>query len=285
MSLLEMQRALCKVLTDSDFLCCFLLDKTAALAEFELSPHEFAAISGINADRLNKYFGLVLANRLELGLRAMPRVRKLLGSDFVERHGLEYARRYPPLPSSGESSIFTEFKNLLSFLEELAESRKVVIPFFSDTLQYDATIFILGNDPSVLKDVEQFELEYRSLLEADIVEECMPLRSPGSVIRTFASDISDGSDFQAASSENEVPTHVLFHRQARDRAIRLMRVSDATKRALELCDGQTPVYALAHQVAKEFGIDTDANCVQRCVNMCLTLSARGILGVRSEREQ
>ncbi len=283
MSLIELELALAQVLTDADYLARFLVDKKEALAGFELSPAEIAAITGIDDDRLRGYSNLLLRTRIELGLRAFPRVRKLLGPDFVSRYGAEYARTFPLGPASGQSPVFVEFRSLLTFLEQHASRLETEIPFFGDTLQYDATMFVLGNDPDIANEVHRFERHYRPLLDSDDTANVMPLRSPGTLIRTFTIDILSETDRQTSTASDEL-SHLLFYKTARDVAVRLTRVNDATKCALELCDGRTPIHQIADGVARQVGLGETVENVRACIAMCQALSARGVIGVRTTWE-
>jgi hypothetical protein len=272
MSLLEMQRALCRVLTDRQTMQQFLADKDAALSDFALSDSELKAIQGINTDRLRRYSGLLIASRLDLALKAIPQVRKMLGDDFISRYGASYADKYPPIPLTEESPVLREFRNLLHFLDELTATHQLSIPQLSDMLKYEATRFILANDLQIAEMAEQFAKDYGPMPESGIALVSKPFRSPASVLHTFADAI-------VATNDGAISGHILFYKKVRSPAIRLLRLSDGTKLILDQCNGQTPLGEIVLRICQQFGISNVDTCTEQCVTACRMLSDRVIIGI------
>lgn len=283
MALLDMQRALCRLITDADFRRRFSQDCEVALHDYDLTGFELEALSTTDLRRLQRYATMVTCKRLDLALGAMPRVRRMLGPKFFARYADEYAMRYPPLPSTAESPMLTEFRRTVTFLEELAVRGDIGLACFSDVLRFEATLYLIGADPRISAALQQFE-STRSFpsfnKNDDSVEQFGPTtileRSPGAVAGTFDStacqQICGGADGSGT-------VHLLLRKRAGDPKIRITRLTGSSKRLIESCDGRTTISELATRVCEEFGARHTGTATAKCIQACRALAQQHVLGI------
>jgi hypothetical protein len=283
MALLDMQRALCRLITDAEFRRRFSEDFGIALQEYSLTGPEVDALSATDLKRLQRYATMVTCKRLDLALGAMPRVRRVLGTDFFARYADEYAVRYPPVPSTDESPMLTEFRRTRAFLQDLAARGDIGFPNFPEILRFEATFYLIGSDPGISAALNKFE-STRSFPEVDendtSVDEFGPAtvleRSPGAVADTFPSAACDPI-YRGADDAHTV--HLLFRKRTGDPKVRITRLSDSSKRLIETCDGRTTISELVTRLCEEFGTCQMEAATARCVMACRILAEQRVLGI------
>jgi hypothetical protein len=269
-----MQRALCKILTDESYRYWFESDKTSALSQFQLSARDVATLSGIDSKSLRYFAGVLAANRLETGLKSMPRVRTLLGVDFPSQYAHRYANDYPAIPQAEGSPVFAEFENLISFLHRLVKERAVNTPHFLDVLNYDSALFRLTADATLDARIREYEATYGPLETGK--DDACPLRSPGAALCTVSPDFL-GSSSGVEPTAGRMSDVLLF--KSTHHPPRAFNVTPMTRRLLELCDGAMDLSTIGMILSdKTMYLDTD-HAIQQCARVCRQLSIVGIVGV------
>ena len=143
MSLLEMQRALARLLTDEEFRESFFAAPGGAFAGYELSIRERASLLAIDRKRVAIHSHLVMHGRVETALAAFP-----LGARLIRPHldelAPEFCRRYPPVATL-EPTVQAEVRRFFAFLLEEQAAKRRWPAYFEDLLRHEECLFRLSH--------------------------------------------------------------------------------------------------------------------------------------------
>jgi hypothetical protein len=278
MSLLEMQRVFCRILTDDTARLAYLANPSTFLEEFNLEERERAALAGVDVSRLKAYSSMLVNSRIDLALKALPHAKTFLPADFMQRYGPRYAREHPPAVDRTVSPMLREVRRLYTFIERLARDGAFTHERLLDALEYDMTLFSLSNDPAVYARVFAFERCVRANSGGDtaLVEQRVA-RAPGVVLRTFTHGlIGEGAEPEAptsAAAAPPAPVQILFHKRSDNPKTTVHQINAATRRFLDLCDGQLTLHQIAQTLS---GGHTPT--LDKCVGLGRSLASRLIIG-------
>lgn len=273
MALLDMQRAFSRLIADPTF-----RDRSAEhgfetlKGEYELTDAEFTALRAIDVARLQRYASMVACKRMDLALGALPRVRQMLGPDFLSRYSEEYARLYPPVPTGRESPMFTEFRRTVAFLQNVAARGEITLPNFDDTLRFETTLFLLGGDIEVSTSIKGFEATHD--FDRKITESSVLRRAPGVAVDTFNTALFSDHD-----SMHRQDVHILMQKRSGESKVRVVKVMPATRRLIESFDGQAPLSDVLTRICADFQKSDIQKSLARCIDTCQSLVAERVLGV------
>jgi hypothetical protein len=284
MSLRELQRAFCNVLTDANARLEYLADPAGYLAAYELDERETRALRGVDLQRLNIYARMLVGSRLELGLRAFPNARTLLPANFIERYGPRYSREFPRTVEINKGPLTREFTRIVPFFERLAAEGEIAAPHFLDLVHYDAIRYTLANDSGVHQAVAAFE---RDALPAVGDVAALPgrvHRAPGAIVKAFTHNLTNLSDERTESdaaargsttvTRESTPSLMLFHKESRSRYVKVFRINALTNAFLERCDGAYSLQDTAWLVA-----EARRTSLADCVKLAGALATRRVIGI------
>lgn len=251
MSLLEMQRALCHVLTDQQVRDAYLMDPGSALGIFDLSEQEKTCLLSLDRGRLQRYSQMLLATRLDLAFKALPRIRKCFFSEFIAVFAEEYGKKFPPIPVPDRSPMLKEVSFVRDFLYQLIASRRITIPAFENVLRYELTMFFLANEPAVNDAAQVYEAAWNSSREAEIDSECFAMTSPSARLEDFDFDVLQQPSGQESLALPRLAKSmtVIFQKRANVKRVRVFRASAGTAALLRKCDGTLNVRAVCERLS------------------------------------
>lgn len=276
MSVLEMQRAFCRILTDENSRKLFLSNRSRFLTDYQLNSAERRALEEIDEERVIVYANLLINSRIDLALKALPHVRAHLPSDFQQIYGLRYVQDYPSILTTTEPPLLREFRQFTEFLNVLLEEGEFSSGSFKDSLRYDWIIFFLGNDLSTHSALTEFERDSlvgeRVVVSADSVVIC----SPGIVLESFEHGLIGRSAEDTAQETEQSPSrHILFVKRRSLSNVSVYRLNFATFRFLQHCDGRRTVAEIANSLV---GVGGTAP-ISKCLGICRSFLRIGVLGV------
>ncbi len=286
MSVLEMQRAFCRILTDDNSRKLFLSNRSKFLTDYQLNVNERGALEEIDEECVAVYVELLINSRIDLALKALPHVRAHLPSDFQQIYGLRYVRDYPSILNAEEPPLLREFRQFTEFLNALLEEGEFSGGSFKDALRYDWIIFFLGNDLATHSALTEFDDDFLVGEGVAVSAGSVVIRSPGIVLESFEHGLIGQSEEDTSVPEGTEPPpsrHILFLKRRSLSNVSVYRLNSATVRFLQNCDGRRTVAEIANSLAGVGGIAP----VSKCLEICRSFLRTGVLGVvprgRSER--
>jgi len=278
MSLIEMQKALCRVLTDHNTRLQYLDDPASVLTIFDLDSREKECLMGLDRRRLQRYADMLLLNRLDLAFKALPRIRACFWRRFIAEHATEYGKAFPPVPVIDRSPMLKEVQHVTEFLRNLIRSNKVGIPAVENVLRYETTMFFLATESDTNKLTREFEDNWNRSRGMPVLRESVPVLTPGARIESFEFDVLREADDPASLdlARLDKPTFVVFHRRANVRRVRVFRVNSSTAVLLRSCDGVANVQTICQQVFQDAG---DGAVLRKTVQAISGLQASGLVAL------
>lgn len=276
MSVLQMQRAFGRILTDAEERREFLADRTAYIARYDLAGRERESLSQLDAGRLQQYARLVIATRIDLPLNVLPLSRALLPDDFVDRYGPRFMREYPASPTAEGSPQLREVNLLVEYLRLLLDEGKLQVGKLADALLYEATAFRLSNDPELDAARRAFEEQQVRATGQSLSKESRLVRSPGTALKAFEGGIpAHGTGPTPLRGETaEGPARALMLKRTGERKVHVFALNHAVWDFLQLCDGRRTL----QQIAKALGADEDSANLAKCEALARDFLQRGVLG-------
>lgn len=276
MSVLQMQRAFGRILTDAEERREFLADRTAYIARYDLAGRERESLSQLDEGRLQQYARLVIATRIDLPLNVLPLSRALLPDDFVDRYGPRFMREFPASPTAEGPPQLREVYRLVEYLNLLLGEGKLQGGKLADALLYEATAFRLSNDPEL--DVARRAFEERQAWSTgrSLSKESRLVRSPGSALEAFEGGIpAHGSSPTPLRGETvQCAARALMLKRSGERKVHVFALNHAVWNFLQLCDGHRTL----QQIARALGADEDPANLAKCEAVARDFVQRGVLG-------
>lgn len=262
MSLLEMQRALSRLLTDEELRDLFFADADAAFRSYDLSPGERASLRDVDKKRIAIHSHLVMHARVKRVLAALP-----LTSRVVEHHAdeiaPEYCKCHPPAPASADA-LQQEIAQLAGFLRRHQAATGRWPGYLGDLLRYEECLFRLGCSLAAWASCEHAS---RTNAAASVTLTLATAESFIPVLGAHAELQSFGHDMAALALELELgrvpdeapvePTRMLLFRERGSGTVRSGLLNELPFRLLEHCDGQRSVAQVIGWIACELGVGDD----------------------------
>lgn len=287
MSMIEMQRVLSKVLTDDDFRQAFADDAQEACGAYTLTAKELGSLKAIDKVRMESYSTLLREGRIGFGLKAFPVTARMLQPVF-RRFIPRYVREYPPLPTTGSPLLF-EAMSLYRFIARLIGEGSLDVQHLSDVLEYEKTLYFIGNDPKVAARANACA-EENSRLPVELAEDVTvrhlkPLKGDHAEVSRFSLNVIELLPLLDAGQAPEVSppeeeTYVLFLKTPHQPGVNISRINKATANLINLCDGRHTTAELIEELAGEAGLESDAGRseqARRCVGLLSRLLKSNVI--------
>lgn len=277
MSVLQMQRAFSRILTDAEARREFLADRAGFIDRYDLAGRERESLSQLDEGRLQQYARLVIATRIDLPLKVLPLSRALLPQDFVDRHGPRFMREFPASPTADGPLQLGEVNRLVEYLELLLDEGELQGGKLADALRYESTSFRLSNDPGLDAARRAFEEQQVWSAEQRLSKDSRLVRSPGSALEAFEHGIpSQGASSAPLRGETaQSPARALLLKRTGERKVHVFALNQAVWEFLQLCDGRRAI----QEIVRALGADADAESLARCQTLARDFVQRGVLGV------
>lgn len=294
MSLLEMQKALSRLLTDEDFRDLFFADADAVCSEYALSPDERASLRDIDQKRVALQSHLLMHRRFHVGLGAFPLVGKVIRPDLDEIVPV-FCKRFPPAPVEG-STVHAEAARLFTFLLEEQARTSRWPAYFEDLARYEECLFRLGNAAEAWRSCERaWETNAASsrTLTLATAESFVPVRGAHAELRWFAHGIESlvravelGAVFpdSALCEVAAEPTALLLYKKRRSAAVSALALGEPASRLVGLCDGRRSVAKVIAALATEMDVhgDEETALAHGALDLFRTLWEQGALAFEAQ---
>ena len=239
MSLLAMQRALACLLTDAGLRDRFFADPDRTLAPMDLSARERASLLGIDRKRIAAHADIVAEARFERALRGFPAVRGVLSSEIAALAGA-FVQRFPRAsPERAE-----EAARVVALLSEQRPSAPHWPAYLEDVARYEAKVIGLGGTSVNVSRARARPPRAGGddPLSPGEDDRVAPRRREGVEVLSFEHDvlalvrrICTGKAPPRASRR---PTVLLLCFDLATFAVRTHRLTELSRRVLDLCDGR-----------------------------------------------
>lgn len=239
MSLLDMQRAFARLLTDRTFREKFHSDGLATLESYGLTEEETSGLANLPVGRLNRFTTMLQYNRVGLALRTCPVTASLLPTEFIHQTLNEYCQRFPPRPVPA-SPLANEARLFAQYLRELIEEGSVAIPYLREALDYEDALFQMGNSASAeysAKEALKLSASFSDACRSRIHEVSFQVPEHVKAIHfRYNMDI-----LMPHLQQRHIPdldpesSWLLFVKAAQSRGVRLIKVSKNVFEVLTLC--------------------------------------------------
>ena len=285
MSLLEMQEALAKILTNEPLRESFLVARQSGLIPDEISrlgitPQEWDHLKAIDAPRLNLYAHLLKHKRTEKAHGVLAWTFFLLAADLPN-----VLHRYCEENAPATISKLEEARSFYSFLVRRAST--IEPPYVKDIALYELTIcsFIQRKYPKKRRGAESKATLSKRALQKPNRFSCV--KSEGIELVSFDYDLEEIFPFLKRQERPPEMTpkknHVLFYGTSCDTLPRSFKVNEETRKLLELCDGRRSIAEIVNDLAAARGIETKEARSQfepACVEILNQLIGLDMLKVR-----
>lgn len=277
MSVLQMQRAFSRILTDAEARREFLADRAGFIDRYDLEGRERESLAQLDEGRLQQYARLVIATRIDLPLKVLPLSKALLPQEFVDLYGPRFMREFPAAPMGDGPPQLGEVNRLVRYLKLLLDEGELQGAKLADALQYESTSFHLANDPGLDAARRAFEEQQAWATSQRLSKDSRLVRSPGSALVAFESGIpAHGSSPAPLRGETgQSPARALMLKRTAERKVHVFALNRAVWDFLELCDGRRTL----QQIARALGADEDSGNLAKCEALALDFVQRGVLGV------
>jgi hypothetical protein len=274
-TLLDMQRALSRMLTDQEFRRTFRAGHPAALQGYRLTERERDCLLALRWDRVALHAELHGYSRMSLGLKALPCSHLAIGdrvTDLVDR----YCAEYPPAPEAGGAAV-VEAERVGEFLTRLVDAGSLGPAWLGDLLRYEQALLRVGSTYRSWESARRVaELGGRPSERLDGV----PVAGPHVTVLAFDHPVLDlVADLEAARVPGPVPPLGsplwLMLSKAPDSLVRTAQTNEATAELIRACDGRRTVSEVVSLLSARLG-----GAVGAAVLAILDqLAAWGVVGV------
>jgi hypothetical protein len=271
MTLLDMQRAFSRLLTDKEFRQAIEAGDDAVWAPYELTPVEVDGLRGLRWDRVNLHSELLANGRMELALRVLPLSGTVLHEPLhhlVDR----FCAEFPPVPQP-DGTLFVEAERLCEFLIRRIDEGTLGQPWVRDVVIYERTLMRLGSRSEAWASATRVAALNAALDPSTVdIDGLVPVIGPHTELLELRYPLPD---LVARLEAGEVPGQV----EPLDRPmlyVRTLRVNEPTAALVRACDGVRSVAAVLDLLRRKFGADVD----QGALAVLDRLRELGVIGLR-----
>lgn len=267
MSALAMQIVIARLCADFGFRRTFFSEPDKTLAEFDLTREEIDSIKALDMPVVREYALSLVTKRTEL-------IKKWFGMTFayleaelpqkevnqlLHRYGVETYRDREELGGEwlrGESERFHEY------LRGYIERGEVTLPYFSDLLEYEYSVFSMRNCPETYQssaDYEKANVAEAPVLAPDLMRRNHPVIGIHARVRRFDYDVAELvaclDEGKPMPTPTPSPTWLLFLRTPAAQTVIPSVISLPLKELVELCTGELTTEEIITDVARRHASD------------------------------
>jgi hypothetical protein len=268
MTLLDMQRALSRILTDKAFQQAFLDGDEAAQRAYDLTPRELGSLRGLRRDRVALHAALLAHGRVELALQPLRLTSALLHEQLhplVDR----FCAEYPPVPMPA-GQMATEVARLGDFIVRLLDEEVLTPPWARDIVIYEKTQMTLAAGLEEWESGCRIAAANRALGQADDADlvSLVPVSGPHARVVAFPHDLTtliprlESGEIPVEVPALERPLRLLFVKQPNVLFVHTIKVNDATTTLLGACDGRRTVGEMLEWLAAVLGCESPGDRAQ-----------------------
>jgi hypothetical protein len=258
MTLLDMQRAFSRILTDASFQRAFLAGEQDALRAYDLTDRELLSLRGLRRDRLATHAKVLAATRVGRSFKTLPLTATLLRErlrPFVDR----FCAEFPP-DAMGAEQVLVESARLTEFVIRLLDEGLLTPPWAKDLVTYENIEFSLGMSQDAWDSGMRTAALNRAPVPAADLEllPLVPVHGEHARLAAFDHDLPEIIPRLAAGEIPEArpldrPLRLLFVKVPGVLHVQTVKVNDATVALLAACDGRRTTAALLDLLAAELG--------------------------------
>ncbi|WP_049566177.1 hypothetical protein [Nonomuraea sp. SBT364] len=287
MSILDMQRAFGRMLTDKAFQRMFLDGDPAATEPYRLTEAELASLRGLDRGRLALQAELLANSRLELALGALPLTSLLLHHQLHD-HVDRFCAEFPPVPES-LGAMIVEAERLCEFAVRLLREGTLEPVWAEDVVAYERVLLDLSTSGEAWAGAATIALLNDGIAapSAEDLPGLVPVTAANTRIVPFFHDLAElvprleDGEIPAGVTRLERPQLLLFVKRPGAVFVRRMRVNAATAALLEASDGRRTVAEVCAAVAGASGPGAlSPPARQAALDMLLLLRDHGAIGLR-----
>jgi hypothetical protein len=257
MTLLDMQRALSRLITDKNFRQAFRSGEPAAHRAYPLNARELDCLLGMQWERVGLHAEMVAVSRMRLGLKALPLSHLSLGdvvSELVDR----FCAAYPPLPrTAGTATV--EAERVCDFLTGLIDAGELTPAWVRDILAYERALLNVG---SAYQSSESAARVARLAKPPSARSpDAVPVAGQHVALLSFDYPVPDliasleAAEVPAKVAQLSHPMWIILQQEADAATIRIIRVSEPTASLVGACDGRRTVAQVLAVLASRYGDD------------------------------
>lgn len=257
MTLLDMQRAFSRILTDQDFQRAFVAREEDALRTYELSDRELHSLRGLMWDRVATHTRNLAHGRLELALKTIPLTSRLLHGQ-LHRFLARFCAEYPPVPTgAGQASI--ESARLCEFILHLLDEGSLTPYWAKDIVTFEMTRWSLGDSQEAWDShVRTVALNHGPAPDDLAMLSLVPVHGPHARLAEFRHDVVTliphiAAGEVPAAHPLDRPLRILFTKALGVPGAQAIKVNDATAALLSACDGRRTTAGVLDRVAEPLG--------------------------------
>ena len=252
-SLFNMQSLLSAILTDEQLRDVFLTNPERVFDRYELSSREMESLRKLDAERMVFYASALKLRRTDIAFKAFP-MTKFLVSDEIGQFTAAYCQEFPPAIDSA-NPVLREYIEFYEYLARLAADGKLRSKYVSDILEYEKTIFLLGNRVEASRSASEFA-QANGLLPDDFTMDLIWNLKPTTGVHVeaavFTYDVIELASHLGNLEEPDMApkmTYLLFSKTPDELGVKKSRVNKATLDLVSLCDGTLTTRAILAKLA------------------------------------
>jgi hypothetical protein len=277
-TLLDMQRVLSRLLTDTAFRTSFIAGAEPRPAGYDLSSRELASLRNLHWARVSLHSHLLLHGRLQLALKAMPLTTALLKAQLHD-HLDRFCAEYPPVPEEA-SGLALEAGRLSDFALGLLREGTLTPSWASDIVTYERTLVTLAASEEAAASADRVAGLNECRWPPEQLAGLVPVAGPHARVASFSYSLPDLITVAEAGDGPQpvplpVPMLILFHKTSRG-PVQVARVNAAAAARVEACDGTRTAAGVLDQLRPRFGAGLDA----RAMAALGWLRDHGVVGLR-----
>jgi hypothetical protein len=278
MTLLDMQRVFCRILTDKSFQLAFINGEEPASGRYQLTERELDSLRGLRWNRVGLHSDLLAHGRLELALKGLP-LTSLLLHEQLHAQLDRFCAEYPPIPEPA-GHLYLEAGRLSDFAVALL-SEGVMRPWWAaDLIAYERTMLTLALDPEVAESAATVAELNEAPVTGDIGD-LIPVAGAHVKVLSFSCPLPgllpglDEGIVPESVPRLDEPLLVLFHKVSRG-AVRMIRVNAAAAALADGCDGNQTVTGVVDRLTRHFGLGIEP----QALGALGWLRENGVIGLR-----
>ncbi|WP_431924397.1 hypothetical protein [Micromonospora wenchangensis] len=246
MSLLDMQRAFSRLLTDPHFEREFFGEDAEAPSGYDLTERELDSLRRMDRKRLRLHAGNLAHARMGLALKSAP-LSALVLHGQLDRHLVRFCREYPPAPAA-ESAVILATTRLCDFAERLFADGELRPAYAWDLLRYEKHLLVQGFGTASCHDAAEFA---RRPAPPELLGDCVPITGAHVLVDHFRHDLTallprlQAGEVPEDAPPLAEPMRMMFVKRPLKALVQTCRINAGMESVWLRCDGTRTVDDIA----------------------------------------